>query len=214
MKQPEKKSRRYLSKLILVFFLVLIASLYYKGCVHRPRYDAEKIAASETAMWKAYYRGEKKKLVWELVNLQRTQFGMTLLEALKVSKELGEAAYIFSQIKGNYEEATLPYLRKAYSSIKEYRNENFDVEAVSRAELSWWIARRTPGRNSSENVGAEIANLYALLYGETNPDIQKAGYLRAKAALLRDQGGNNPEWQEIERLLKESYEALVRGGGQ
>ncbi|MBN1900365.1 hypothetical protein JW926_03455 [Candidatus Sumerlaeota bacterium] len=211
MKQTEKKSRRYLSKLIIVFFIVLIASLYYKGCVHRPPYDAVKIAASETVLWKAYYKGEKKKLVWELVNLHRTQFGMTLLEALKVSKELGEAAYIFSQVKSDYEEATLPYLRKAYSSIREYRNENFDVEAVSRAELSWWIARRTPGKNSPEQVGAEIANLYALLYGETNPDIQRAGYLRARAACLRDQQESNPDWREIERLLRESYKALVKG---
>jgi hypothetical protein len=112
MKQPEKKSRGYLSKIVVISCLAFLAMIYYKGCVQRPRYNAAKIAASETAMWKAYYKGDKKKLIWELVNLQRTQFGMTLLEALKVSKDLGEAAYIFSQIKGNYEEATLPYLKK------------------------------------------------------------------------------------------------------
>lgn len=214
MKEPEKKSRGCLSKLIIVFCLVFIVTMYYKGCVQRPRYNAAKIAASETAMWKSYYKGDKKKLIWELVNLQRTQFGMTLLEALKVSKELGEAAYIFSQIKGNYEEATLPYLKNAYTSIKEYRKEDFDVDAVARAELAWWVARRTPGRNSPAQVGAEIANLYALLYGKTNPNLQKAGLLRAKAAYLRDQEESNPDWKEIERLLLESYEALVVGLGQ
>lgn len=211
MKQPEKKSRRYLSKIIILLCLGFLAIIYYKGWVQRPRYNAAKIAASETAMWKAYYKGDKKKLIWELVNLQRIQFGMTLLESLKVSKELGEAAYIFSQIKGNYEDATLPYLRKAYTSIKEYRKEGFDVEAVARAELAWWVARRTPGRNSPEQVGAEIANLYALLYGKSNPSLQKAGLLRARSALLRDLGGNNPDWKEVERLLRESYEALVEG---
>lgn len=88
------------------------------------------------------------------------------------------------------------------------------MDAVARAELGWWVARRTPGRNSPAQVGAEIANLYALLYGKTNPNLQKAGLLRAKAAYLRDQGGNSPDWQEVERLLRESYEALVVGLGQ
>ena len=62
-----------------------------------------------------------------------------------------------------------------------------------------------------EQVGAAIANLYAVLYGETNSSFQKAGLLRAQAAHLRDQGGINADWVQVEALLQESYRELAAG---
>jgi hypothetical protein len=62
-----------------------------------------------------------------------------------------------------------------------------------------------------EQVGAAIANLYAVLYGETNSSFQKASLLRAQAAHVRDQGGVNADWEQVEALLQESYRELAAG---
>ena len=55
------------------------------------------------------------------------------------------------------------------------------------------------------------AQFYALLYGDTNPDIQRAGLLRAQAAALRDAGGANADWPKVEALLVDSYTSLHAG---
>jgi hypothetical protein len=87
-------------------------------------------------------------------------------------------------------------------------NGTWDAEAAARAELEWWVKRRTPGQNSPEEVGRSIAKLYKTLYGRSNPDIEKAGLLRALAAHIRD---TSHDWDKVDTLLKESYRSLIRG---
>lgn len=71
--------------------------------------------------------------------------------------------------------------------------------------------RRTPGRQDTETVGASIGALYALLYGRHNEKIEAAGFLRAEAAALRDAGGANADWPQIESMLQVSYSRLLEG---
>ena len=97
----------------------------------------------------------------------------------------------------------------AYELIRESTDGEFDAESVARAELAWWVARRDRQQNSAENAGKLIARLYAELYSRTNEGVERAGLLRAQAAVLRDQGGINADWQMIEQLLIESYRELV-----
>ena len=207
------KSGRVKRTIKAVFTLAVlggVAAVIYKGCIWRPPFDANAIAAAETAMWRAYYDSKKPEMVLQLVSLQQNQFGMSFFEAGEVARRLGEAAMRFRSARGNYEAIALPHLRAAYARLAEATGAGFDPEAAARAELSWWVARRTPGRDSAEQVGAEIANLYAILYGEARPGFLKAGRLRAQAAQLRDAGGANASWHEVEMLLRKSYAALSK----
>ena len=79
------------------------------------------------------------------------------------------------------------------------------------AELDWWVARRTPGSDSVEEVGRLIAYLYTVLFGENQPAFERAGLLRAQAAHIRDEGGASCNWGMVEKLLHESYQALQEG---
>jgi len=195
-----------------VFMLAVLgglAAVVYKGCIWRPPLDPDAIAAAETAMWQAYYGSKKPELVFEMVNLQQSQFGMSFYEAGEVSAHLGEAAMRFRSARRDYDTIVLPHLIAAYEKLGDATGANFDPDEAARAELSWWVARRTPGRQSIDNVGAEIAKLYAILYGSARPGFLEAGRLRAKAAQLRDAGGANANWHEVERLLRKSYAALA-----
>ena len=79
---------------------------------------------------------------------------------------------------------------------------------MAKAELAWWVARRTPGENNPRQVGNLIAVEYGLLY-ETEPGVvNDSAQLRAQAAALRDAQSAAPDWDEVGRLLTESYVAL------
>ncbi len=136
------------------------------------------------------------------------QFGVAPKDAAKITRPLIRATAIFKLRIGDYRAMTLPPLEEAYGQLKKLSGRSFDPKAAARAEFAWWMARRTPGRNSPENVGRLIAHLYALLYGREQDEFRKAGLLRAQAADLRDRGGIACDWQKVEEVLTASYREL------
>jgi hypothetical protein len=188
---------------------IAIAFVVYRFVFAAPSYDAVKIAEAETKMWQAYYSGDQIQLGFHLVGLLRSQYGLSLLEAKAIGEALARAAIAFLSAKGNYEQVALPDLIQAYSLIQSETGASFDPEEVAKAELAWWIARRTPGEDSPEQVGEKIARQYILLYGLDEPSFHEAGLLRARAARLRDLGGATADWAQVENLLIESYTVLA-----
>ncbi|MBU1864176.1 MAG: hypothetical protein KKH94_10975 [Candidatus Omnitrophica bacterium] len=173
-------------------------------------FDANEVAVAETNMWKAYYTGNAPVLVGHLVGLLHSQFDIPLQRTQPIAGLLAKAAMNFRMARSNYDVVVLPDLKKAYYLLQQALDESFDPERVARADLAWWVARRTPGQNSPETVGKKIAAYYTALYGKNHPDFQNAGILRAKAADVRDASGKQVNWQQIEKLLKQSYTVLVR----
>ena len=214
-----KRRRRARAALVggVLALALLSPAIGYYGFYNRginEHLDASYIAAAETRMWKAYYTESPGRMIVELFRLLRHQFGLSVVSATLVGKDLAIAATTFSKITEDYERRIVPPLERAYARIRDAVDEQWDPHAVARAELAWWVARRTPGQNSPEAVGRAIAHQYAVMHGETNADIERAGLLRARAGHLRDQGERNADWEQIEALLAESYCALIRGTGR
>lgn len=197
-------SRRWIIP-VAVIGLAVLAFWMIGG---RASFDPDKVAESETRMWQAYYSGNRTKLGLELMTLLRSQYGMSLLKAKDIAELLARSSMSFGTATGSYESIVLPDLTEAYRLIQQASGRSFDPEQAARAELAWWVARRTPGQDSTEQVGARIAALYALLYGENHPSFARAGRLRAQAAELRDAGGALADWAAVEELLKQSYREL------
>ena len=175
------------------------------------QFDPERVAAAETRMWRAYYGGEKAALAMEMVKLMREQMGASLLTAKRVIQPMAEGTMIFARGPGDYGREVLPHLETAYARLGKACGRQWDAHEVAEAELAWWVARRTEGENSAEQVGEKIARLFSLIYDRQNADVETAGLLRARAAALRDAGGANADWAGIEALLLESYSSLRRG---
>ena len=198
--------------LVLIGAIVLVWKLTNR--IQAP-FNSAEIAAAETRMWQAYYGGNPITLNKELVNLLKKQFGFRSEDAQNISISLGVATWNFLHSTGSYEDEVLPNLVNAYTQIKDVVRGNWNPEEAAKAELEWWVDRRTPGKNNPKNVGKSIAKLYSILYGKTNPYIEKAGLLRAEAAALRDRLGlnrkNSNEWEQVEALLEESYASLIEG---
>ncbi len=173
--------------------------------------DPVKAAAAETRMWQAYYTNDHVALRQELTNLLRNQFDISVSDADEIGELLASAAMKFESTKSNYKLTVLPDLELAYSMLKNKLDVSFVPEEAAKAELDWWVARRTPGSDSVEEVGRLIANLYTVLFGENQPAFERAGLLRAQAAHIRDEGGALCDWSEVEQHLQKSYQAMQEG---
>jgi hypothetical protein len=197
-------------KILFAILIAIVVSAYVLQHSWQS-FDARKIAVSETRMWQAYYAKNPKALHSELVKILQEQFGILLPNAMRIAKHLVAAAVNFQQAHGSYDAVALPDLKKAYELLQEAVGGSFDPHEAALAELAWWVARRTRGKDSPAEVGQLIGRLYAILYGQDSPAFLEAGILRAQAADLRDKGGKETDWQEIERLLYLSYSKLEAG---
>jgi hypothetical protein len=193
---------------------VLAAGLAAGLVLHAPAgdrsgrdFDPERLAELELRMWKAYYGKEKLNLFRLLVVTRREQFRYSWATAVRESFHLARAAATFGDARSGYERV-LPDLEEAYTIARAWSGASYDPARLARAELDWWVARRTPGRSGAETVGGLIADEYALVYGIPRSRVEEAGVLRAQAGRLRDEGGRDADWSQVETLLRQSYRSL------
>jgi hypothetical protein len=192
---------------ILAAFLIALAVTPPRGPRSMRQFDPVRLAGLELRMWQAYYAKENVRLFALLVTSLREQYRYSWATAGIEAFHLARAAARFGNLRGSYD-VVLPDLEAAYARTKSWMDASFDARAVARAELAWWVARRTPGRDSPAQVGDLIAEEYALLYETTPAVVQTAARLRAEAAALRDGQADRPDWTRIGRLLRQSYSEL------
>ena len=202
--------RRWLSRVaIVVAFAAAFALTPPRGPRSMRRFEPARLADLEVRMWQAYYGKERVRLFGLLLTLLHEQYHYSWATAAVEGFHLARAAATFGDLRGGYD-AVLPDLEAAYAKTRSWTGAAFDPAAVARAELAWWIARRTPGQDSPEQVGALIAQEYALLYETTPENVAEPALLRARAAALRDRQAPNPDWETIGRLLRASYVELLQ----
>jgi hypothetical protein len=205
---------RFVSRRVLVFVAFCTALVLAAGFVLLPPaprtitdFDPPRVADLELEMWKAYYAGQRVRLFGLLVTLLREQYHYSWAVAVEEGFYLGRAAMTFRDARTDYGRV-LPDLEHGYAAARRSLHADFDPRAVARAELAWWVARRTPGRNDPQQVGELMADEYALLYNVPRATMVEAATLRAEAGALRDVAAERPDWETIGRLLRESYRQL------
>jgi len=205
-----RRSAWLASGLLLVLGVALAYGLFAppRGPRSLRQFDADRLADLEVGMWQAYYAKERMRLFGLLVTMLHEQYHYSWATAAREAFHLARAAANFGDARGNYEALVLPDLELAYGTAKDWLGAGFDPAAVARAELAWWIARRVPGEDSPEHVGALMARAYGLLYEAPETTMASAATLRAKAAKLRDLQERQPDWPTIREALRQSYSEL------
>jgi hypothetical protein len=211
--KPAKRSRP--RRWVLFLAGLSILGLTYVGFVSVPAgprsiraFDADRVADLELDMWQAYYRKERFRLLRGLIVTLREQYRYRWSDAVRAGSYLARAASTFGDARSDYERV-LPDLEAAYGIARRWTGAGFDPAAVARAELAWWAARRVPGQNSAEQIGSLIADEYALLYETPRDRVANAALLRARAARLRDDGGEAADWARVGAMLRQSYRELA-----
>jgi hypothetical protein len=178
-------------------------------------FDPDRLAALETAMWKAYYRRQPARLFGLLIQGLREQAHASWPRAVAASLFLTKGAAGFARSSGDYERFA-PDIARGYRLLGLPRN--VDADEVARRELRWWVVRREIGLAAGAAAGDAITRLYAALYDVPESTVAEAGRLRGVAAEVRDRGASvDPDgstgrgsayWPEVARLLRDSYRAL------
>jgi hypothetical protein len=199
-------------KTLLILALIVGVGWYAvtsapQGGVSIAEFDPYRVADLEVQMWQAYYDGDTLRLFRLLVVTLREQYDYSWVNAVSAAFDLARAASTFADLRGNYQ-SVLPDLESAYTTARDWLDAGFDPAEVARAELAWWVARRTPGKDRPDQVGLLLADEYALLSETPRSAMMRAGLLRAQAAALRDQEADAPDWDGIAGLLTNSYVEL------
>ena len=199
---------------ILLAITLLIGAMLVYGAVASPagprtlrQFDPDRMADLELRMWQAYYAKERVRLFALLVTMLHEQNHYSWATATRQGFYLARAAARFGDARADYERV-LPDLELAYRIAKDWLHAGFDPRAVARAELAWWVARRTSNQDSPKQVGQLMADTWALLYEVPPTAVATAALRRAQAAALRDAEAERPNWTAIGRLLRESYRDL------
>ncbi len=171
------------------------------------RFDPDRVAQLETSMWQAYYGKQRLRLFTLLVTTLREQYGYSRARAVQAGFHLARAAAAFGEMRDHYE-TVLPDLEAGYTIARDWTHASFDPRAVARAELAWWVARRTEGASTVSTVGRLIAEEYALIYAVPVDRVAEAAAHRAEAGALRDRGGEQADWSTVHALLLKSYRSL------
>jgi hypothetical protein len=209
LRRVTKLIRRWIA-LVLLVTLVLTA---FVACWPPPgpytltRFEPDRVASLEVDMWKAYYDKQRVRLFVLLVTMLREQYGYSWARAVQAGAYLARSASAFSGLRGDYDRV-LPDLEAAFVVARDWTSASFDPNAAARAELAWWVARRTEGQSDVDTVGRRIAEAYAVFYGVPVERVAEAGRLRAEAAHLRDSQPRNPDWARIHALLQQSFRLL------
>ena len=201
-------ARAAVAAAIVVAFLSAFVLTPPRGPRSMRVFQPARLADLEVRMWQAYYAKERVRLFSLLVTMLHEQYHYPWATAALEGFHLARAAATFGDLHGGYD-VVLPDLEAAYAKARSWTGADFDPAAVARAELAWWTARRVPGQNSAEQIGALIADEYALLYETTRANVAQAALLRARAAALRDEQAARPDWATIARLLRASYDELL-----
>ena len=213
---PVPRTSRGKPAIVMVAIAVLAIAGYVTVAPPGPRslrvFDPPRLANLELRMWQAYYAKQNVRLFTLLVTLLREQYHYSWVTATREGFHLARAAATFGNARSHYEQV-LPDLESGYGTAKRWLDARFDPAAVARAELAWWVARRTPGQNSPAQVGELIADEYTLLYETPRARVLQAARLRAEAAAMRDAEASSPDWATIGQLLDRSYAELHRALG-
>lgn len=177
-------------------------------------FDPHEVARIETAMWRSYYDHQPVRLFGQMTELLRSEYGFPFWRSVVGGFYAARAAEVFQagHQRSDYERA-LPGLRRYYAMVRQTTTPVFDVNAVARLELEWWIIHRQQGQYTPADLDRSLAELQAAIY--SRPAILFAGHAQAReiAMLLRDAGGrrgspSEAEWRRIGTLLDSSWDSL------
>jgi hypothetical protein len=213
--QPRPRIRlRGVFGLVALLVIVSAAYVFWPRTANLREFDAERVAQLETRMWRSYYEQRYVLLLLDLYALSRDEYGFSPRDSLAIAWYAARAARTFQPTRSRAEaQQALPLLERYFAVIRAHGGETFDVREAARLELDWWQLRRE--NSMPAEYGQVIARVTAVLFGANNPDVERAGRLRAEMMTYRDERREGrmqqADWAHIERELANSYRALHAG---
>lgn len=170
-------------------------------------FDPEELASRQTAVWQSVRAHEEFALYVNVVRMLREEHQYTWYKAAVAGYYLSKAMSEFTEMKQRFERV-LPDLQAAAEIERDWHQAKFDPALAARAQLTWWVTRKLPNLNGSDNVAPLTAQDLAVRYQISTERMMPAAALLLQAADLRDTSAIDPDWNTITKILIESNKAL------
>ena len=185
--------------------------------------DPDRVAYFEKAGWQAYYDRKWLRVLRLMVQLNREQFGMSLLTAIAAAVDVVRASLAFAPVDNDVPAAT-EHLRHFYEKAGRSGSLRADAQALAVLEMDYWVVHRqlaVERRQAPDHTGdiesmvESLARLHAALFDAPPEAIRRSAERRAQAAKVVDRitGFYSTDvagdWQRVEDHLREAYRALT-----
>jgi hypothetical protein len=178
-------------------------------------FDPVKTGRLEQQAWAHYYYRRWPELFDILLRLSRSQFNLSLPQAIYASYLATQAQIVFAR-QGDRDGLAESYMRRFYEYVREPVGGQYDPERAAALELAWWVVHRQRASQPDRSaLVAALAASYAEVYQQPAEKMRPAAEARAEAMDLSDQWqaeGKDPAsplLEQIADLLVRSYQALV-----
>lgn len=190
--------------------------------------DPDRVASLEKAGWEAYYDRAWLRVLARMVEMNRTQFCMSWLDAGLAALDIVRAAAAFAPVDNDLAAATR-HLERFYARARATAGLQPDAATLAALELDYWIVHRklavarkaAPGHAGDiEPMVDALAKLHAALFAAPDAAIRRSAAARAQAAATVDRitGGYSEDvaadWRTIEQELRTAYRAVITATAQ
>lgn len=194
----------------------------------KQRFDPDKVAYYEKAGWEAYYDRNWLRAFVLLVRLNREEFRMGRLTAVRAAIDTVRASRAFAPVDNNIPEAQA-HIQKFFEKARPGLAIAASAQRLAELEIKYWIVhrqlalRRIQNHNDHnlEPMVQSLANLHAALFNSTAANMRESAEYRALAAKAVDRITGNyskniaADWQEVETYLQQAYRSVLgKTGGQ
>ncbi len=149
-------------------------------------FNPYKLARYETLNYVYYYQRRWFDLARVSIRFVQESAGLNYVQAMYGAYLLASAEFAWAPQEHDVR-VVQDKIRTLYRFIRRVNLETFDLERVTQAELSWWIAHREHfGDPNNESVIDAFTNLYVELFRVPTERVRDAAHWRAAAVLFSD----------------------------
>ena len=179
-------------------------------------FDPERVAALETAAWRAYYDREWLKLLYFTERACAEQFHVPFPLSLQAAYYATRGAIAFKPVDNNVPLA-LAACTRYFEIVRRYSGLTFEPAGVARIEVRYWeVHRRLSGSDDHGELADTFADLHAATFGLPRDGARESAAWRTRAAITVDNitGGRSTDiegdWRRLKGELRGCYRSLTR----
>jgi hypothetical protein len=180
-----------------------------------PPFDPERVAALETAGWKAYASRNWPRFLLAITRVNAEEFGIPFPLSVLASWYVVRASAAW--VPSDHDEAAVrSFLARYYRMVRRYSGLQFDPERAAGCELRYWDTHRRAVHQSDKRdfLEAMIA-LHSEIFNITPDAAGESARLRVEANTVYDpialglKRGTPEEWREVQLLLQQCYRSAL-----
>lgn len=179
-------------------------------------FDPDRVAAVETAGWRAYYDHQWLKLVQLVATLSHEQFHMPFPLSYVGAVHIARASLVWAPIEHDVA-AVQTHLVRYYRMARRHSGLRFDPRRAAARELEYWVAhRRLLDSADKRDFVAAMTELHSELFGVPAEQMRESAEWRVAANNTVDQitsgrsANLEADWAQIEEQLAHCYRSIYR----